>query len=149
VTHQEGDEVDAVNQAATKDAAAKVQEIRDKFQEWVWSDEDRTERLARFYNDNLNNIRDIDDNGQHQTFPGMNPTELASLHPHIKDFVWQVVTTGGGLAAHEVGTGKAGSVDSRLLTPSGWVRMGDIAVGDEIIAGDGRFDATVRNGSCG
>lgn len=145
VTHQfpavkyndEGKEIPITNRKATDDANAKVQEIKEKFKEWIWSDDARTMRLARLYNDNLNNIRDIKYNGQHQKFPGMNPAILPELFPHIKDFVWQVVTTGNGLAGHEVGTGKAQSLDSKILTPTGWVRMGDIHVGDTVIAGDG------------
>lgn len=95
-----------VNRSATADANAKVQEMRDKFKDWIWEDDARTERLTRYYNDNFNNIRDMKYNGQHQTFPGMDPMLRDNLFPHIKDFVWQVVTTGNGLAAHEVGTGK-------------------------------------------
>jgi N12 class adenine-specific DNA methylase len=93
-----------VNQEATRDAEAKAEEMKEAFKEWIWSDDDRTQRLHRYYNDNFNNIRTIEYNGQHQVFPGMNPA--VKLHPHIKDFVWQVVTTGKALAAHEVGAGK-------------------------------------------
>lgn len=104
--NDEGKEIPITNRKATDDANAKVQEIKEKFKEWIWSDDARTMRLARLYNDTLNNIRDIKYNGQHQKFPGMNPDILPELFPHIKDFVWQVVTTGNGLAGHEVGTGK-------------------------------------------
>lgn len=97
-----------VNVKATQDANAKVQEIKDAFKNWVWDDDDRRERLHRFYNDNFNNIRPLRYNGSHQTFPGMNPG--VNLRDHQKDFVWQVVTTGTGLAAHEVGTGKTYSL---------------------------------------
>lgn len=99
-----GDEVNITNRKATEDAAAKIQEIKDEFKDWIWDDDERTERLARYYNDNFNNIRDIDYDGSHLTFPGMNPA--IKLHPHIKDFVWQVVNNGTALAGHEVGTGK-------------------------------------------
>ena len=95
-----------VNRRATADANAKVQEMKEKFKEWLWEDDDRTKRLERYYNDNFNNIRDVHYDGQHQQFPGMNPEIRERIHPHIKDFVWRVVQTGTGLAAHEVGTGK-------------------------------------------
>lgn len=100
-----GDTVNITNRKATEDAAAKIQEIKDEFKDWIWDDDDRTERLARYYNDNFNNIRDIDYDGSHLTFPGMNPA--INLHPHIKDFVWQVINNGTALAGHEVGTGKS------------------------------------------
>src|SRR5262249_48645801 len=93
-----------VNRQATDDANAKVQEFKDAFRDWVWEDDERRERLHRYYNDNFNNIRPMRYNGSHQTFPGMN-TKI-KLRDHQKNFVWQVVTTGNGLAAHEVGAGK-------------------------------------------
>lgn len=94
-----------VNRAATDDANAKVQEVKDAFAGWVWEDEERRNRLHRHYNDNFNNIRNISYDGSHQTFPGKNPA--IELRDHQKNFIWQVVTTGKGLAAHEVGTGKS------------------------------------------
>lgn len=36
------------------------------------------------------------------------------------------------IEASEMGTGKAGSLDSEILTPNGWVRMGDISIGDKV-----------------
>lgn len=35
-------------------------------------------------------------------------------------------------------SGKAQSLDSKVLTPSGWVRMGDIKVGDMVMSQDGK-----------
>ena len=35
------------------------------------------------------------------------------------------------------GTGKAQPVGCKVLTPSGWVKMGDISVGDAVVAADG------------
>lgn len=93
-----------VNVDETGNANAKIQEVKDKFKEWVWTDDERRERLHRHYNDNFNNTVPMKYDGSHQPFPGMNPH--IDLRPHQKDFVWQTVTTGKGLAAHEVGTGK-------------------------------------------
>jgi N12 class adenine-specific DNA methylase len=139
-TDKNGDAIDILNRKETDAANAKVQEMREAFSSeggggWLWQDDERRERLHRHYNDNFNNMRTIHYNGQHQSFPGMNPAFVP--HPHIKDFVWRVVTTGKGLAAHEVGTGKAQPLDAKVLTPAGWSRMGDLRIGDEVIAGDG------------
>lgn len=103
------DAKEVVDSEATDACRAKVQEMKDAFcgengDGWIWEDDARRERLHRFYNDNFNNIRHMEYNGSHLKFPGMNPA--IKLHPHIPNFVWQVVTTGKGLAAHEVGTGK-------------------------------------------
>lgn len=96
------------NEDETHAAQEKVAEIKDKFGEWVWNDDDRRERLHRLYNDNFNNIRPLKYDGSHLTFPGMN---LKYADRDIrKNFAWQVVTTGRGLAAHEVGLGKSGTM---------------------------------------
>jgi N12 class adenine-specific DNA methylase len=97
-----------LNREATDAANAKVQDIKTAFKEWIWESDDRRTRLHRFYNDNFNNVRPIAYNGSHQTFPGKNPA--IKLRKHQINFVWQVVTTGKGLAAHEVGTGKTFSM---------------------------------------
>ncbi|MDE2097707.1 MAG: hypothetical protein KGL39_10700 [Patescibacteria group bacterium] len=107
-----------VNRKATDDANAKAQELKDAFKGWLWEDDGRRERLHRHYNDNFNNVRNLHYDGSHQTFPGMNAA--VQLRGHQKDFVWQVVSTGKGLAAHEVGTGKtfsmiAGAMELRRL----------------------------------
>lgn len=102
----DGDPV--VNRDLTEAANAKVQELRDEFKNWIWVDQERRERLHRHYNDNFNSIRPINYDGSHLKLPGMTPS--FKLRPHQKNFVWQVVSTGKGLAAHEVGTGKTASM---------------------------------------
>lgn len=104
VWYTEPDGTRVIDHKATDDANGKIEEIKDKFKEWLWSDDERRERLSRYYNDNFNNIRNVRRDGSHLTFPGMNPA--IQLRDHQKDFAWQVITTGKGLAAHEVGTGK-------------------------------------------
>lgn len=42
------------------------------------------------------------------------------------------------LLAHEVGYGKLQPLDSKLLTPTGWINMGDVKIGDRVIGVDGR-----------
>ncbi|MFC3834545.1 MULTISPECIES: SNF2-related protein [Deinococcus] len=44
----------------------------------------------------------------------------------------------GGILADDMGLGKAQPLDARVLTPSGWRRMGDLRVGDDVIGRDGR-----------
>ncbi len=97
-----------VNAEATKAAHEKTQALKEVFKNWLWEDDERRTRLHRYYNDNFNNIRPMSYDGSHLQFPGMNPA--MKLRDHQKNFVWQVVTTGKGLAAHEVGTGKTFSM---------------------------------------
>lgn len=96
-----------VNQLATEAANDKVQALKEEFQNWLWSDDERRKRLEGVYNEVLNNTVPMKYDGSHQTFPGRVGFEL---RPMQKNFVWQAVTTGTGLAGHEVGTGKTASM---------------------------------------
>jgi superfamily II DNA or RNA helicase len=40
--------------------------------------------------------------------------------------------------ADDMGLGKGGTVDSRILTPEGWTTYGEVRVGDRVIGSDGR-----------
>ena len=42
-----------LNREETDKANAKVQEVRDQFQDWLWADDKRAKRLHRYYNDNF------------------------------------------------------------------------------------------------
>jgi N12 class adenine-specific DNA methylase len=97
-----------INQAETLAAREKQQQLKEKFSEWVWQDEARAERLARYYNDTFNNIRLRTFDGSHLTFPGMNRSMLRNndLDKHQKDAVWRMLQTDTTLLAHSVGAGK-------------------------------------------
>lgn len=97
-----------VNKEATEAANGKVRDLMDAFAGWVWDDDDRRARLHRYYNDTFNNLAPVKWNGAHLTLPGSNP--MIELRPHQKNFVWRSVSTGTGLAGHEVGTGKTYSM---------------------------------------
>jgi N12 class adenine-specific DNA methylase len=97
-----------VNQQETIAAREAQQKLKDRFSEWIWHDEERAGRLARFYNDRFNNIRLRSYDGSHLTFPGMNRSLLRrnDLDKHQKDAVWRVVQNDNTLLAHCVGAGK-------------------------------------------
>jgi N12 class adenine-specific DNA methylase len=124
-----------VNQEATLAAKEKQRAIKEHFHSWIFSDPDRTERLVRLYNDTYNNLRPRLFDGSHLDFPGM--SQGITLRPHQSDAVWRVMSAGNTLLAHAVGAGKAQPLNAKVLTPHGWRRMGELRVGDEVIAGDG------------
>jgi N12 class adenine-specific DNA methylase len=97
-----------INQQETLAAREKQQQIKDRFSEWVWQDEQRAERLARQYNDTFNNIRLRTYDGSHLTFPAMNKSILrkGDLDKHQKDAVWRMLQSDTTLLAHTVGAGK-------------------------------------------
>jgi hypothetical protein len=124
-----------VNHDATLAAREKQKLIKERFRAWIFTDPDRTERLVRVYNDTYNNLRPRLFDGSHLDFPGMNKT--ITLRQHQRDAVWRILSSGNTLLAHVVGSGKAQPLDAKVLTPTGWASMGDLRVGDAVIAGDG------------
>jgi N12 class adenine-specific DNA methylase len=97
-----------VNQQETLAAREAQQKLKDRFSEWVWRDEERAARLARYYNDTFNNLRLRTYDGSHLTFPGMNRSMLRrnDLDKHQKDAVWRILQNDDTLLAHCVGAGK-------------------------------------------
>ena len=94
-----------VNQKETIAAREKQQELREKFHQWLWSDDERTERLVRLYNDQFNCIVPRRYDGKHLVLPGF--SQAYRLHDHQRDAIWRIVSSSGNtLLAHVVGAGK-------------------------------------------
>ncbi|HUZ07486.1 MAG TPA: DEAD/DEAH box helicase family protein [Candidatus Paceibacterota bacterium] len=111
-----------VNAQSTEAAREKQERIKERFKEWVWSDDSRRERLCRLYNDTFNHTRVRTFNGDHLTLPGA--SGAIQLHSHQKAGVWRILQTPNTLLAHVVGAGKtytmvAAAMESRRLGLSG------------------------------
>jgi len=103
------DEVDGgtrriINRMETVAAQAKLAEIKARFEEWVWQDEERARQLAQIYNERFNCFRPRSYDGSHLTLPGLNVD--ISLRKCQKDAVWRILQSRATLLAHEVGMGK-------------------------------------------
>ena len=98
------DDKPVVNAQATEAAREKQERIKERFKEWVWSDDARRERLCRLYNDTFNHTRIRTFNGDHLTLPGA--SGAIQLHGHQKAGVWRILQTPNTLLAHVVGAGK-------------------------------------------
>jgi len=98
------DKKPVVNAEATEAAHEKQERIKERFKEWVWSDDSRRERLCRLYNDTFNHTRVRTFNGDHLTLPGASGG--IQLHGHQKAGVWRILQTPNTLLAHVVGAGK-------------------------------------------
>lgn len=98
------DKKPVVNAEATEAAREKQERIKERFKEWVWSDDSRRERLCRLYNDTFNHTRVRTFNGDHLTLPGA--SGAIHLHGHQKAGVWRILQTPNTLLAHVVGAGK-------------------------------------------
>jgi N12 class adenine-specific DNA methylase/ppGpp synthetase/RelA/SpoT-type nucleotidyltranferase len=103
---ENGKEVSVRNDKETIAAQEKASEIQRKFQDWIWNDAERTERLAKEYNDKFNNFRPRIFDGQHQALPGIAEKWAKTLHSHSKDAIWRILQDRTALLAHEVGFGK-------------------------------------------
>ena len=102
----------------TEAAKEKLQKIKTAFQAWVWSDPDRTDRLARVYNDRFNNIAPRKFDGSHLKLPGASGAFV--LYGHQKRGIWRIIAAGSTYLAHAVGAGKtmtmaAGIMEQRRL----------------------------------
>ena len=116
------DKKPVVNAQATEAAREKQERIKEKFKEWIWTDDSRRERLCRLYNDTFNHTRVRTFNGDHLTLPGA--SGAIQLHAHQKAGVWRILQTPNTLLAHVVGAGKtytmvAAGMESRRLGISG------------------------------
>lgn len=98
------DDKPVVNAQATEAAREKQERIKERFKEWIWSDDGRRERLCRLYNDTFNHTRVRTFNGDHLTLPGA--SGAIQLHGHQKAGVWRILQTPNTLLAHVVGAGK-------------------------------------------
>ncbi|EJT00875.1 N-6 DNA methylase, partial (plasmid) [Rhizobium sp. CCGE 510] len=104
-TIREGDsERRVLNVIDTEAAKEKLTKIKTRFQSWVWSDPDRTDRLARVYNDRFNNIAPHQFDGSHLKLPGA--SAAFDLYPHQKRGIWRIIAAGSTYLAHAVGAGK-------------------------------------------
>ncbi|MGR7993566.1 Eco57I restriction-modification methylase domain-containing protein [Xanthobacter sp. ZOL 2024] len=113
-----GKERRILNVVDTEAAKTKLQKIKDAFQRWIWSDPDRTDRLARDYNDRFNNIAPRRFDGSHLHLPGA--CAAFTLYPHQKRGIWRIIASGATYLAHAVGAGKtmtmaAGIMEQRRL----------------------------------
>lgn len=93
-----------VNQKETIAAREKQQLLKEKFQEWLWADEERAKKLVRLYNDQFNSTVPRKYDGSHLVLPGYAGPELRS---HQRDAIWRIITSRSNtLLGHVVGAGK-------------------------------------------
>ncbi len=102
-----------LNASETEAAKEKLGKIKQAFERWIWTDVERTERLARRYNDRFNNLRPRTFDGRHLQLPGA--SSVISLREHQKRVIWRIVSAGGTYIAHAVGAGKTFSMAAAVM----------------------------------
>jgi len=101
---ENGEEKRVIDKQRTAIAQSKEDEIKMKFEEWIFKDPDRRESLVKLYNERFNSIRNREYNGSHLKFYGMNP-EIKLTKAQV-NAVARGLYSGNTLLAHEVGAGK-------------------------------------------
>ena len=105
IEDEEGKKKAVLNKKETAIAQAKQELIKQGFQDWIWSDPTRREKLTQMYNEKFNSIRPREYDGSHIVFNGMNPE--IELREHQKNAVAHILYGGNTLLAHAVGAGKS------------------------------------------
>lgn len=105
-THREpgGKTTQVLNVEATQAAQDKVREIKEKFSDWVWSDQKRAGDLADLYNEQYNNLVVREFDGSYLTTPGISSSW--SWRPHQKRAIARIILSGNTYLGHAVGAGK-------------------------------------------
>ena len=118
IEDEEGKKKAVLNKKETAIAQAKQELIKQGFQDWIWADPARREKLTKTYNEKFNSIRPREYDGSHIVFNGMNPE--IELREHQKNAVAHILYGGNTLLAHAVGAGKtfemvAAAMESKRL----------------------------------
>ncbi|MCZ7977380.1 DEAD/DEAH box helicase family protein [Agrobacterium sp. MAFF310724] len=119
-----------LNVVDTEAARDKLQKIKEAFQNWVWTDPDRTDRLARVYNDRFNNIAPRKFDGSHLKLPGASGAFV--LYGHQKRGIWRIISSGSTYLAHAVGAGKTMTMAAAIMEQR---RLGLIAKAMLVVPG--------------
>jgi len=107
-----------LNGKETAIAQAKQEEIKQAFQDWIWTSQERRSRLEETYNTLYNSIVPREYDGSNIIFEGMNPE--FKLRKHQVNAIARILYGGNTLLAHEVGAGKtfemvAAAMESKRL----------------------------------
>jgi N12 class adenine-specific DNA methylase/adenine-specific DNA methylase len=119
-----------LNVVDTEAARDKLQKVKQAFQNWVWTDSDRTDRLARVYNDRFNNIAPRRFDGSHLQLPGASGAFI--LYGHQKRGIWRIISSGATYLAHAVGAGKTMTMAAAIMEQR---RLGLIAKAMLVVPG--------------
>ena len=104
VYDEHGNKKAVFNAKETTAAQEKQEVIKQAFQDWIWKDPERRNRLVRYYNDTFNSVRPREYDGSHITFGGISPE--ITLRAHQVNAIAHILYGGNTLLAHKVGAGK-------------------------------------------
>ena len=118
IENPDGSKSSVLNKKETLLAGQKQELLKEEFKNWIFSDQERRNRLVKLYNERFNSIRNREYDGSNLSFEGMN-TKI-ELRPHQKNAIARSLYGGNTLLAHVVGSGKtfemvASAMESKRL----------------------------------
>lgn len=118
IVNPDGSKTSVLNKKETLLAGQKQELIKEEFKNWIFSDQERRNRLVKLYNERFNSIRNREYDGSNLSFEGMT-TEI-DLRPHQRNAIARSLYGGNTLLAHVVGSGKtfemvASAMESKRL----------------------------------
>lgn len=118
IENPDGSKSSVLNKKETLLAGQKQELLKEEFKSWIFSDQERRNRLVKLYNERFNSIRNREYDGSNLSFEGMN-TEI-ELRPHQRNAIARSLYGGNTLLAHVVGSGKtfemvASAMESKRL----------------------------------
>lgn len=118
IVNSDGSKTSVLNKKETLLAGQKQELLKEEFKNWIFSDQERRNRLVKLYNERFNSIRNREYDGSNLSFEGMN-TEI-DLRPHQRNAIARSLYGGNTLLAHVVGSGKtfemvASAMESKRL----------------------------------
>ena len=125
-----GGERRVLNVVDTEAAREKLQKIKTEFERWVWTDPERTDRLAGVYNERFNNLAPRKFDGSHLQLPGA--SAAFQLYAHQKRGIWRIIADGATYLAHAVGAGKTMTMAAAIMEQR---RLGLIAKAMLVVPG--------------
>lgn len=110
IRDKQADGSSVVNEVETQAANDKVAAVTEEWRRWIFSEDERRDRLSRLYNDQFNTNVQRSFDGSHLSFPGKVDDAVIALRPHQANAVWRVLQSDTTLLDHVVGAGKTFTV---------------------------------------
>lgn len=104
ILDENGNRKAILNSKETAIALGKQDIIKEAFQDWIWKEQERREKLVRLYNDRFNSFRVGEFKGDIINFDNIN--DEIELNSWQKNAVARTIFNGNSLYAHVVGAGK-------------------------------------------
>lgn len=102
-------------QEQTDLANLKKDQIRTAFEDWVFQDGTRRNRLVEIFNEKFNTRVARQHDGSHLTMPGKVPDAVIRMRRHQKNAIWRGISERFMLIDHAVGAGKTFTAIGRAM----------------------------------